>query len=402
MKKIGILLSFIVVIFGCQHAITQKAQVKPLVYALNGTVLAANKAKVSAGDATLKPAFLKLLRDADSAMLFGPVSVMEKVNIPPSGDKHDYMSLAPYHWPDPAKADGLPYIRKDGQTNPEVKEYKDKEYLPVLCESVYTLSMAYYFSGEKKYAEKASKLIRVWFLDPETKMNPNLNFGQAIKGVVTGRGAGLIDTRHLVKVVDAIGLLKGASAWSSQDQTGMENWFSAFLDWMQTSKNGLDEMDAKNNHGVWYDAQRLSFALFTGQKELANKIVDNVKGRLDYQMDNDGFFPAELARTISLHYSVFVVDPFFTIAQMATHLNIDLWKYKSPTGKSLEKGFNALSPYLLQEKKWEGQQIKPFNFKDCIPVLAHGKAHYDCMQCQEAMSKIAGKDFEKLRIHLFM
>ncbi len=336
MKKISIILSFIVLIFGCQHAITQQAQVKPLVFALNATVLAANKAKVSAGDATIKPAFLKLLRDADSAMLFGPVSVMEKVNIPPSGDKHDYMSLAPYHWPDPAKADGLPYIRKDGQTNPEVKEYKDKEYLPLLCEAVYTLSLAYYFSGEKKYAEKASKLIRVWFLDPETKMNPNLNFGQAIKGVVTGRGAGLIDTRHLVKVVDAIGLLKGASAWSSQDQTGMENWFSAFLSWMQTSKNGMDEMDAKNNHGVWYDAQRLSFALFTGQKELADKIVDNVKGRLDYQMDNNGFFPAELARTISLHYSVFVVDPFFTIAQMATHLNIDLWNYKSSSGKSLE------------------------------------------------------------------
>lgn len=402
MKRISVILSVIVVIFGCQPAITQKAQVKPLVFALNGSVLAANKSKISAGDETLKPAFLKLLRDADSAMLFGPVSVMEKANIPPSGDKHDYMSLAPYHWPDPAKADGLPYIRKDGQTNPEVKEYKDKEYLPELCESVYTLSVAYYFSGEKKYAEKASKLIRVWFLDPATKMNPNLNFGQAIKGVVTGRGAGLIDTRHLVKVVDAIGLLKGASAWSSQDQAGMEKWFTEFLDWMQTSKNGLDEMDAKNNHGVWYDAQRLSFALFTGQKELANKIVDNVKGRLDYQMDNSGFFPAELARTISLHYSVFVVDPLFTIAQMATHVNIDLWIYTSPTGKSLEKGFNALRPYLLQEKNWEGQQIKPFNFKDCIPVLAFGKEHYKCLNCTDAIQKIAGNNFEKLRIHLFM
>jgi Alginate lyase len=402
MKKNILILVCIVGMIGCQQANSQKAQEKPIVYALDGNILAANKARVASGDASLKPAYLKLLRDANDAMLFGPVSVMEKTTVPPSGDKHDYMSLAPYHWPDPAKADGLPYIRKDGQTNPEVKNYKDKEYLPALCESVYALSMAYYFSGDKKYADKASKLIRVWFLDTATKMNPNLNYGQAIKGVVAGRGAGLIDTRHLVKVVDAIGLLQGATSWSLKDQEGMKAWFSSFLDWMQTSKNGMDEMDAKNNHGVWYDAQRLSFALFTGQKDLAEKIVANAKVRLDYQMDNDGFFPAELARTISLHYSVFVVDPFFTIAQMATNLNIDLWNYKSPSGKSLSKGFKALQPYLLQEKKWEGQQIKPFNFKDCIPVLAFGNAHYDCLNCLDAIKNIAGDDFEKLRIHLVM
>ena len=210
----------------------------PSVFALNRAALERNKGRINAKDAQIMPAYKLLLKDADKALEFGPVSVMEKTNNPPSGNKHDYMSLAPYYWPDPSKPDGLPYIRKDGQTNPEVKEYKDKEYLPKLCESVHALSLAYYFSGEKVYAEHAAKLIRVWFLDTATRMNPNLNFGQAMKGTNTGRGAGMIDTRHLVKVVDAIGLLQTSKYWTQQDQQGMKEWFTAFLDCMQTSKIG--------------------------------------------------------------------------------------------------------------------------------------------------------------------
>ncbi|RYZ14617.1 MAG: hypothetical protein EOP49_53560, partial [Sphingobacteriales bacterium] len=147
---------------------------KPQVFVLDAKTLASNRAAVKSKNAAFLPAYQQLLKDADKALKFGPVSVMEKKNQPPSGDKHDYMSLAPYHWPDPNKPDGLPYIRKDGQTNPEVKEYKDKEYLPQLCESVYVLGLAWYFSGEKIYADHAARLLRVWFLDTATRMNPNL------------------------------------------------------------------------------------------------------------------------------------------------------------------------------------------------------------------------------------
>ncbi len=379
---------------------TALAQSLPSTISLDAAALSANKSRLKARDAAMLPAYQELLRDASEALGFGPVSVMEKKHVPPSGDKHDYMSLAPYHWPDPSKPDGLPYIRKDGQTNPEVKEYKDKEYLPKLCESVYALSLAYYFSDDKRYADHAARLIRVWFLDTATRMNPNLNFGQAIKGVVTGRGAGLIDTRHLIKVVDAAGLLQGSAAWTSSEQAGLEKWFADFLHWMQTSKNGRDEMGAVNNHGVWYDTQRLSFALFTGNHDLAKKIVANLQRRLDSQMNEDGFFPAELARTMSLHYSVFVLEPFFESAQMGKHVQADLWNYQSPSGKSLQKAFHAIEPYLVQDKKWEGQQIREFDFKETIPLLIHGGAHYPCPKCTEALNRIAGKDAPKLRIHL--
>jgi len=368
---------------------------KPNVFVLDAALLASAKAKIKAKDAAVVPAYKQLLKDADKGLQFGPVSVMEKKNDPPSGDKHDYMSLAPYFWPDPSKPDGLPYIRKDGQTNPEVKEYKDKEYLPKLCDVVYDLALAYYFSDDKVYAEHAAKLLRVWFLDAATRMNPNLNYGQAMKGHNDGRGAGLIDTRHFLKVVDAVGLLQGSSAWTKQDHAGLQKWFGDFLQWMQTSKNGKDEMKAPNNHGAWYDAQRLVLALFIDSTQLARKIVTNAQDRLDKQMDDQGSFPHEMERTTSLHYTVFALDAFFRIAQMSDKLGIDLWNYTSPSGKSLKKGFQAIQPYLLEEKKWEGQQIKPYNGEESYDLLAEGN-RFGCGDCRTAITRLAGDKAPRL------
>jgi hypothetical protein len=393
---------FLVIVFitGCSYANANEQPVKPTVFALNIDVLEKNKSGIDAKDPLLLPAYKQLIKDADKALQFGPVSVMEKKNNPPSGNKHDYVSLAPYHWPDPSKPNGLPYMRKDGQTNPEVLEYKDKEYMPKLCESVYALALAYYFSGEKMYADHAAKLLRVWFLDTATRMNPNLNYAQMIKGVNTGRGAGLIDSRHFIKLVDAIGLLQGSKSWKEQDQQGMKQWFSDFLQWMQTSENGMDELDAPNNHGAWYDAQRLSLALFIGNNDLAKKIVMNAMGRLDVQMDNQGGFPKEMERTISLHYTVFVMEAFFNIAQMADNAGINFWNSTTASGKSLKKGFDVLSPYLMEEKKWEGQQIKEFEIEEGYVLLAQASGHFNCKKCKDAIKTLAGDKTERLRINL--
>jgi hypothetical protein len=383
------------------HVKADGAPGKPYVFALNLQALKNNKAKINNKDAQVMRAYKQLLGDADKAMKFGPVSVMEKTHLPPSGSKHDYMSLAPYFWPDPSKPDGLPYIRKDGETNPEVKDYKDKEYMPALCEHVHTLALAYYFSDDPSYAEHASKLLRVWFLDEATKMNPNLNFAQAVKGVNTGRGAGLIDTRHFIKVVDAIGLLQNSTHWKQKDKEGMKQWFAAFLSWMQTSPNGKDEMDAPNNHGAWYDAQRLSFALFIDSIQLAKRIVTNAMDRLDKQMDSSGRFPKEMQRTISLHYTSFVLNAFFTIAQMAEKVDMNLWTYTSPSGKSLKKGFDEVLPYLLKEKQWHGPQIKEFNYADGFLLLKEGAVRYNCRKCNEGVKHLAADKAERLRINLF-
>jgi hypothetical protein len=366
------------------------------VFILNADVLKTNKARIASKDASLTTAYKKLLRDAEKALEEGPFSVMEKKNAPPSGDKHDYMSLAPYHWPDPTKPDGLPYIRKDGQTNPEVKEYKDKEYQPKMCEMVNTLALAYFFSDEEKYAEHAANLLKVWFLNPETKMNPNLNFAQAIKGVNTGRGAGMIDVRHYMKVVDAIGLLGSSKHWTAKDQLGMKNWFTDFLTWMQTSPIGKDEMATKNNHGTYYDALRLSLALFIGDKELAQKVVANATKRLDSQMDAEGKFPAEMERTIALHYNVFNLHAFYMIAAMAEKTGVDLWNYTSPSGASLQKGFAYFHPYITKQKEWHGQQIKPYEFEEGYPLLLASAGKYTCKTCRNDVAKLAGSEADKL------
>ena len=373
----------------------------PTVFIMNGEVLKSKKAAINAKDASLMPAYKKLLRDADKALREGPFSVMEKKNNPPSGDKHDYMSLAPYHWPDPAKPDGLPYIRKDGQTNPEVKEYKDKEYMPKMCELVSTLGLAYYFSSEEKYAEHAAKLLKVWFLNPETKMNPNLNFAQAIKGVNTGRGAGMIDVRHFMKVIDAIGLLQDSKAWTTADQQGMKRWFTDFLTWMQASPIGKDEMAAKNNHGTYYDALRLVITLFIDDKEAAKKIVTNATDRLNSQMDADGKFPLEMERTIALHYNVFNLHAFYMIAAMAEKIGVDLWNYTGPQGASLKKAFDYFYPYISKQKEWTGQQIKPYEFEEGYPLLLTSAEKYKCKDCRKQVMKLAGEEAQKLRENLF-
>ncbi|MGB4844443.1 MAG: alginate lyase family protein [Ferruginibacter sp.] len=390
-----------IVLLSCQSArLIGQRPGKPQLFALNIKALEKNKTAINNKDESVADAYKQLIKDADKALKFGPVSVMEKTHTPPSGDKHDYMSLAPYHWPDSSKPGGLPYMRKDGQTNPEVKEYKDKDYQPKLCEYVQTLALAYYFSESEMYAEHAAKLLRVWFLDPETRMNPNLNFAQAIKGVNEGRGAGLIDTRHYVKLIDGINLLKGSKNWKAADQAGMQQWFASFLNWMQTSEIGIHELNAKNNHGAWYDAQRLALALFVDSTDLAKRIISNAAGRLDYQVDENGFFPKEMERTISLHYTAFVMNAFFTIAQMADKVGIDFWKLTTPSGKSLQKTFVALKPYLADEKNWEGQQIKAYDYEDGYMLMMEGYNHFKCRDCEQAVQRLADEKASRLRIKL--
>lgn len=396
------IISFLLPVLVCCAESKQTVQPgkPPAVYALDATALEHNKKSVAAGDEKLKESYKRLIKDADKALQTPLVSVMEKKGMPPSGDKHDYMSLAPYFWPDPSKPDGLPYIRKDGQTNPEVKEYKDKEYMPALCDDVLTLGLAYYFSDNGAYAQHAADLLRNWFLNPATRMNPNLNYAQAIKGVNDGRGAGLIDSRHFIKVIDGIQLIKGSKYWKDEDQQGMQKWFSDFLNWMQTSKNGIAELNAKNNHGAWYDAQRLSMALFTGNNDLAKKIAENAAGRLDKQMDESGAFPAEMERTISLHYTVFAMEAFFKIAQMSGQTGFDFRNNTTPSGKSLKKAFDTVKPYLLKQKEWSGEQIKDFDYEEGYYLLMEAAAHFNCNDCRQGVQQLAGEKANRLRLLL--
>lgn len=398
MKRILIFISLLIVIKTNVVAQVKLSRSDMVKFELK--VLESNKAKIAKGDRSLMPAYLQLLKDGDEALSFEPVSVMEKTEFPPSGNKHDYMSIAPYWWPNPAKPNGLPYIRRDGEVNPEVKNFPDKENMPKLVENVYTLSLAYYFSGNEKYASHASKLLQVWFLDTATRMNPNLNFGQAVKGVNPGRAEGLIDTRHFIYLLDGVQLLRASKHWTKENHQQMEKWVSDFLQWMEQSKIGNAECNSKNNHGVWFDAQSLSYALFIGDQERAKKIIERATDRLDKQMGNDGFFPLEMERTTSLHYSVFILNAFCIIAQLSDNTPINFWEVKTASGKSLRQSFEAIFPYIKNEKEWTGQQIRPYEFSDGFPLLLRSAEKYNCGNCNKSVLKLIEKKSEKNLVNL--
>lgn len=302
-----------------------------------------------------------LIREADKNLTITLTTVMDKPMTPPSGDKHDYMSMGRYWWPDPKKPDGLPYIRKDGVVNPEIDKL-DRMPLSKMARSVYSLSLAFYLTKDENYASKAVENLRIWFIDKSTKMNPNMNFGQTIPGrnEGKGRGEGVLDTYSFVEMLDGVELLKASKSFKKKDREELNAWFTAYLDWMLTSEIGQEENDAKNNHGVAFDIQVARFALFVGKEDIARKfIADFPEKRLFKQIEPNGSQPLELARTTAFGYSVFNLTHFIDMATMAKSLNMDIFNAVSPDGRSITKAIDFLVPYFGKpQSEFPYQQIR--------------------------------------------
>lgn len=370
MKKITSILCAIVLL-----SVATYAQL-PVTYIMDATRLGELKKQFIKNDALAVSLVNQLSKEAAQFLLMKPVSVMDKGITPPSGSKHDYMSQAPYFWYDSSRPNGLPYMRKDGVRNPEINKIEDHKHLDELHESVHSLSLAYYFTGEEKYAQKASYLLRTWFLDDATKMNPNQNYGQGIPGVTEGRGIGLIETRSLMDLADAVGLLQGSSSWTITDDKNIRQWYTQFLNWMLTSKNGKDERKAKNNHGTWYSAQVIDYALFTRQARLAHELAEESKQRIDSQFTAEGKMPLELERTTALGYSTFNLVAWSKLAVVSKHAGTDLWSYQNARGAGIQKAIDWLMPYAAGEKKWEYQQINNYNKKELYDLLLYAYRYY--------------------------
>jgi hypothetical protein len=374
-------------------AIAKPIAARPRVFLLDAGILARIKAAPS-GDPRRVEVMRAITAAADKAMPDGPFSVMQKTIVPPSGDRHDYMSQAPYFWADPTKPNGLPYIRRDGERNPELKKIPDHDNMGRMGEDARNLALAWYLTGNAAYGDRASLLLRTWFLDPATRMNPNLEFGQGIPGINTGRGIGLIETRFIMSAVDAAGLLAGSKSWSTADQQGLKTWLSQFLGWMQNSQKGKDEDAAKNNHGTWYDLQVTDFALFIGKRDLAIATLNRVKTkRIALQIEPDGRQPLELARTNAFSYSIGNLDGLMKLAFLGDQVGVDLWNFHTPDGRSMRAALDFLLPYALGEKKWDSQEIGGFYGSALLNQLQRAAAKYHDPRYTAAVHQLgAGND----------
>lgn len=290
------------------------------------------------------------IRRADEVLSTPPETVTAKGLTPPSGDKKDYMSFGPYWWPNPDTADGLPYIRKDGERNPSSSnDDTDSQRLQRMGNRVLDLTLAYRLTSDDRYADAAVQQITTWFLDGATAMNPNLRFGQAIPGVTEGRGIGLIDTRNLWKVIDSAIILHDSGKLDDAQLADLKRWFGDFLMWMDTSPQGHEEYVWHNNHGTYYDAQVINFALFTGDKDRARRqLQDAVHLRMANQIAKGGKQWAELERTRPFHYSVFNLIAHLQLAHYGELVDFD-YANADQDGRSLKQGVD----FIL------GQALKP-------------------------------------------
>ena len=326
----------------------------------------------------MAPALGKLGTDAKKALREPVRNVTQKELAPPSGDKRDYLSFGPYWWPDPKKTDGLPYIRRDGEVNPASRDDRsDSGRMGSMASNAETLALSWAVTRNEDHARRAALVLRTWFLDPETRMNPNLNYGQAIPGICEGRGVGIIDSSSLIVIPDAVLHLRGAPGWTEADERGMREWFAKFLDWLLTSKHGKDEDRADNNHGSWYDVQCVVFARFAGRDEVAAGILAAVPARrLASQIEPDGKQPHELARTKSWNYSMMNLRALMLLARLAESGGPDLWSYSSPDGRSIRAAITYLARYADADVAWPHKNISKINRGAIKPLVLEASRHY--------------------------
>ncbi|KAJ6526466.1 alginate lyase-domain-containing protein [Mycena capillaripes] len=356
--------------------VTAILNVAPKTVVLDGSKLldARNRLATNSADADLKAAVARLKAQADALLSQGPWSVTDKTVTGPGAGIHDYTSQAPYFWPSNT-TDGCPYQNRDGVRNPETLKYTDHDERGQMFNASYILSLAWYYTGEEKYACKAGDVLRTWFITPATKMNPDLNHAQFIPCQNTGRSIGIIDfSQGYTSVIDAAAILASTSApgWTSSDIGAFRQWNSDFLNWLETSDFGKAETAATNNHGIFALQQSAGIALFLGSSSLATSKAQELKQRIDAYINPDGSQPQELARTRSFHYSIFTLVAYTRLAAIGQKVGVDLWGYMGSKGQSIQKAVEFIIPAATGEQNWNYPELSftPYSATDVIHAAA--------------------------------
>ncbi len=293
----------------------------------------------------------RVLKAANQYLSEKPITITASHSPRSAGGLQDFFSEGDYWWPDPQNPDG-PYIQRDGMTNPD-NFVEHRRALMRLSVQVPALVAAWRLTRDARYAKHAALHLRAWFIDPSTRMNPHLQFAQAIHGRFTGRGTGIIDTIHLVEVARAIEVLEGSGAMTVREHDAIKAWFTAYLRWMTTNQNGIDERDAKNNHGTCWVMQVAAFAHLTGDQKLLDYCRDRFKTvLLPNQLAVDGSFPQELRRTKPYGYSLFNLEAMAAVCQILSTPQDNLWTFELSDGRNMARAMDYMTPFIRDKKTW--------------------------------------------------
>jgi len=293
----------------------------------------------------------RVLRAANQYLKEKPITITASSSSRSAGGPHDFFSEGDYWWPDPQNPAG-PYIQRDGMTNPD-NFVAHRRYLMRLSVQVPALVAAWKLTKDERYAAHAVKHLRAWFVDQRTRMNPNLQYAQAIHGRFTGRGIGIIDTIHLVEVARAVEVLKDSRSLKMSDLGGVIEWFNDYLLWLTTSKHGIEEREAKNNHGTCWVMQVAAFSQLVGNQELLEYCRERFKSvLLPNQIAVDGSFPEELRRTKPYAYSLFNLEALATICKILSTGKDNLWTFALPDGRGVARALAYMFPYIKHKRSW--------------------------------------------------
>jgi hypothetical protein len=301
----------------------------------------------------------RLRAEADKRLKEGPWTVTSDRPSDPTIEPHEYYSEAPYWWPDPDNPTG-PYIRKDGQSNPD-RFLANKNAFNSMSDAVFALGAAAFLLDDTRYAQRAVRIINTWFINPKTRMNPDLEYSQVIPGTNTGRAAGVIDGRVLIRAIQGMEFLAQTGAWDLKERAAVRKWFEEYLRWLTESKLALEEKQSGNNHASWWTAQVAAVASFVENSAALHMAFEHYRTRIfPRQIRSDGSAPREEARTKSLSYSIFNLEAFALTCRIAQVKGVDLWDVRTKDGATIVTVAEYLKPYLADPKRWSKEQIAEF------------------------------------------
>jgi hypothetical protein len=382
MRILSLILVFIIPVITCfTETVGKLPDFRPVPF--DTTVLNNNKLLFQQGNNPWQTAYDSLIQLADDLLAVIPYTVMNKTETAASGNKHDYYSFGPYWWPDSTKKNGLPWIWQDGKVNPKTRTTEsDYTSLVQLSMATTTLTLAWYYSNNERYAKKVVELLKTWFINENTKMNPNLDYAQAIPGKTDGRGIGIIESILFINICESIELLQHLI--EPKDIAAVKDWFSQYIIWLETSENGIYEVKHPNNHGSWYDAQMLSFCSFTGDTERIYTTLKRSSERIYKHIQPNGSQPHELKRTKTLTYSLFNLQAWHIISHYARKFNFDF----ANENQLVLQANKFLSPYAADISKWKYKQITPVSHSFFAYVMKTANTLFDQPFIDHAISAL--------------